>query len=355
MVLMQPNIQDDLRPDIRNKPLYGFYRGCVIENRDRSIDKEDKIYGRISVHVPAISDDEEVVIWCCPANNPIGGRNDDKIAPNKNRNGGKHEHCGSVFIPPINSWVWVFFENGDPNRPFYWNGVDIKAKELPPELRVKKKKQKPEERWLIYRSPYGRVIIVSDDPDNERLELTGKKRKPIGGESDNEDEHVYKIIENQKTILIDERKGKEKIIIKDERNNFINLNTKLDDLDIWTNMSIRLHSKEHIWLKSKHISIEATEKMEIFGKILDEYFSDYIKTKTKDYNLKSDTNKIDSTDKISLKSTLIATDSFTRSNEGLADLALHAVVEPERPPCGGRECEEDCGGGQECIDKEKYE
>ena len=247
------HIEKDLYPNSNNEPLYGMYRGIVLENKDRSIEKEGKNFGRVQIHIPSLFDDEEVGVWALPANNPVGGRNTEKIAPNVDRNGGKQEYTGSAYIPPINSWVWVFFEAGDPNRPFYQNGIDIKHHELPPEM-VVDLNNKPEERWLIFRSPKGRVIMISDDEENCRVEITGKKRKSFG----NTNEHVYDIDDNMKTILIDDRPGKEKIIVKDEKGNFINIRTHKDDIDIWANDTIRIFAGKEMFLDAPHIGINYT-------------------------------------------------------------------------------------------------
>jgi len=244
------NINKGMKTDFRDQPLYGFYRGVVLENRDRSIEQKNKIYGRVLVHIPALFEDPEVGVWACPGNNPIGGRNNKTLAPNKDRNGGKQEFCGSSFIPPINSWLWIFFEGGDPNRPFYGGGLDIMASELPPELCVQKS-SKPEERWLVFRSPKGRVIMISDDPENCRVEITGFKRSNAAASED----HAYKIMGNQKTIIIDDKAGQEKIMIQDEKGNYINIRTSLDDIDVHCKNIIRIFADKEIYLNAPHIGM----------------------------------------------------------------------------------------------------
>ena len=230
--------------------LYGMYRGVVLDNKDPAIKTDGKTYGRIKVFIPALMDDEEVGVLAYPGNNPIGGRNSKGISPNKDSNGGEQEFSGTFYIPPNNSYVWIFFENGDPNRPFYSNALDIRTHEAPPEISVNNG-AKPEERWLVFRSPHGRTITISDDPDNCRVEITGKKRTS----ANNSDEHVYDIDGNQKTILIDDRAGKEKILIKDEQGNYVNIRTNMGDIDVHANNTIRLHSGSAVYIDTKYLGI----------------------------------------------------------------------------------------------------
>jgi hypothetical protein len=84
-----------------------------------------------------------------------------------------------------------------------------------------------------FRFNNGSVIIVSDDDakevndnnedeesnmleEDKRIELTGSKK---------DKSEVYKILNNQKTILIDERKNREKILIEDQKGNSIMIST----------------------------------------------------------------------------------------------------------------------------------
>jgi hypothetical protein len=71
-----------------------FYRAKVVENND------PLRLGRIRVRVIPIM--EEVKDSDCPWATPCWGG-------------------GVVYIPPVNAWVWVFFEEGDVERPV-WMG-----------------------------------------------------------------------------------------------------------------------------------------------------------------------------------------------------------------------------------------
>lgn len=249
------DIRRDLSPQEGINALNGFYRGVVIDNRDPDLDQIGITFGRVMVNIPALMRTPEAGIWAYPANNPMGGRNRENLTPNINKNGGKMEYCGSFYVPPTGSFVIIFFEGGDPNRPFYMGGLDIKAHEAPPEINIGVDK-KPEERWLVFRSPQGRTIIVSDDEDNCRIEITGKKRKAAGDTS----AHVYDISGNQKTILIDDRNGKEKILIEDQKGNYVNIRTYSNDIDVHANGNLRLNAGGNIFIKAGgNVNIEGSK------------------------------------------------------------------------------------------------
>jgi len=185
---------------------YGFYRAKVVDNNDPDN------FSRVKVWIPHIMVDisESDGIWALPANNPIGGRN---VQNNKK--------FGTSYIPPKDSWVWIFFENGNVNYPYYFAGLSLyneENKDLP-EIQEGSNKDK----WVIFRSPDGRTIVVSDDPKDSRIEITGKKR--------NDD--VYSIDGNQTTILLNEGENGEQVLIK--THNGIYLNIDVDDGAIYLN------------------------------------------------------------------------------------------------------------------------
>lgn len=185
--------------------LNGFYRALVVDNNDPEEMARVKVY--IPDTMPEVEQDKG--IWARPANTPVGGRNDE--------HGG--EYIGSTFIPFNNTYVWIFFEGGNINRPYYWNALNLENAKTLPENRVG---SNPTEKWVIFKSTEGRTIVVSDDDDDERTEITGKKRnitEPPAGDTDS----VYEIDGNQTTILFDERSGKEKILIRTHKGDFFHL------------------------------------------------------------------------------------------------------------------------------------
>lgn len=215
-----------------------LYRAKVIDNND----PDD--YGRVKVYIPQLMilspDDGKTGIWAWPANNPLGG-----IDPKSDTT----HYQGSFLIPHINSWVWVFFEQADPSRPFYLGGIQLNQAKVISEGRVGNNKTS---KYVLYKTKLGRVIILSDDDYDERVEITGKKRKlsdPPSGDT----RSVYEIRDNQTTILIDEREGKEKILISDYKGNYICIHTE--------NEQFHLHCKSDIIIDNEDgdISIQSNK------------------------------------------------------------------------------------------------
>ena len=188
---------------------FRFYRARVVDNKD------DKKLGRVRVFIPDLMiglDEFSDGIWAYPANSPFGGGNtecDPKIADS-----------GSLYVPQVKQWVWVFFENDNPNRPYYLSALYIENRKVPPETQ---RGSQWYNKWLLFRSPDGRTMWISDYPDDQGVHITGKKRKynpksPL--------DSVIPIKGNQSVVRIDERDGKEKILIADYRNNFVMLDTQ---------------------------------------------------------------------------------------------------------------------------------
>lgn len=230
--------------------VYGNYRAKVVDNKDTDF------FGRVLVWIPDlmidISDDQG--IWARPANNPIGGRN--PIDDNENW------YMGSCYIPRKGSWVWVFFEAGNVNKPYYFAGLDIEAAVVLPENRLG---ENPEDKWTIFKSNKGRVIVVSDDPGDERVEITGKKinlKSPPSGDTAS----VYTIDKNQTTILLDEREGKQKVLIRTIKGDFFHIDIdeqKLQaffesDIVIKSNGNILITAKQNMELKSTGGDVRVT-------------------------------------------------------------------------------------------------
>jgi hypothetical protein len=214
------------------KRLYGNYRAKVVENKDR-----DK-FGRVVVWIPDLMPllPDNQGIWARPANNPIGGRNTQYNPDN--------HYMGSCYIPRKGAWVWVFFEAGNINRPYYFAGLDVEQAKVLPENQVGSNYQ---DKWTIFKSSDGRAIVISDDPDDERVEITGKKREmnnPPSGDTDS----VYRIDDNQTTILLDERDEKQKLLIKSYKGDFIKLDIENRTLEIQVASDVHIKSGGHLFV-----------------------------------------------------------------------------------------------------------
>lgn len=223
-------------------PVYGNWRALVVDNKDR------RKFGRVLVWIPDLMPEvsRREGIWARPANNPIGGRNMESDP--------EHHYMGSSFIPKKGAWVFVFFEGGNINLPYYFGALDLENTTVLPE---NQKGSNYEDKWTLLKSHEGRAIVISDDPDDERTEITGKKRQlsnPPTGDLDS----VYTIDGNQTTILFDERDGKQKILIRTYKGDYVNIDIedrKLfaefeSDIEIKTNGNFKLLVKEDIDIKS---------------------------------------------------------------------------------------------------------
>lgn len=223
--------------------LYGNYRAKVVENKD------PQKFGRVLVWIPdvmpLVSDSKG--IWARPANNPIGGRNVE--------NDSENYYAGSSYIPRKGSWVWIFFEAGNINRPYYFAALDLENTKVLPENQLG---TNYEDKWTILKSPNGRTVVVSDDPADARVEITGKKRS-ISNPPSGDTGSVYTIDGNQTTILFDERTGKEKILIRTYKGDFFHIDIdqqKLqayfkDDIIIKTDGDLQITANQNIDIRSQ--------------------------------------------------------------------------------------------------------
>lgn len=222
---------------------HGFYRAKVVENKD------PQKFGRILIWIPDVMPlvADSTGIWARPANNPIGGRNME--------NDSENYYAGTSFIPRKGSWIWIFFEAGNINRPYYFAALDLENTKVLPENQLG---SNYEDKWTIFKSSDGRTVVVSDDPSDARVEITGKKRE-INNPPSGDTASVYKIDGNQTTIFFDERTGKEKILIRTYLGDFFHVDIdsrKLQayfasDIVIKTDGNLEITSKQNIDIRSQ--------------------------------------------------------------------------------------------------------
>ncbi len=225
--------------------IYGNWRAQVIDNKD-----PDK-YGRVLIWIPDLMPevDKKEGIWARPANNPIGGRNMESEED--------HHFMGSSYIPKKGAWVFIFFEGGNINLPYYFGALDLENTKVLPENQLG---DNYENKWTLLKTHKGRTIMISDDPDDARTEITGKKRiisKPPTGDLDS----VYTIDENQTTILFDERKNREKILIRTYKGDFIHIDIDEQNLQTYFKNDINIECDGKLSIKAKgdiHIKTDAS-------------------------------------------------------------------------------------------------
>lgn len=220
---------------------FGLYRALVVDNKDP--DKKSKVKVWIPSIMGEIDPKSGKGIWAMAANNPIGGRNTEF----------GNSYAGTSMVPANNSYVLIFFEAGNINRPYYLGSIDLQDSPVLPECQTNNYNQK----WVVFKSTEGRCISVSDDPNDSRIEITGKKREmgtPPSGDTDS----VYNIDGNQTSILIDERSGQEKILIRTYKGDFLKIDVE--------NQTLECHFKNDIIIKSgKSITLSAEEGINIIS------------------------------------------------------------------------------------------
>jgi hypothetical protein len=230
----------------------GFYRAKVVE-----VNIENNNYGGIRVFIPDLMttldpdyDENKMGIIAYPANSPLGGRNPE----NKDS-----YYTASVYIPPKGSFVWVFFEMGDVNRPYYFASLDIRTSKLPPENR---NVQEPHKVYTIIKSGKGRSIIVADSEDVQRVEITGKKRMLQGADPAGNADSVYETDGNQTTILLDEKEGAEKLLIKTHYGDYLNIDISNRRLNAYFSNGIRIKTDQKLSIQAgTNIEIKAGQEI----------------------------------------------------------------------------------------------
>lgn len=217
-----------------------IYRAFVVDNKDP--EKQGRVKIWVPDLMPNISQDQG--LWAKPANNPVGGRN--------NEFDEDHSYMGTCYVPGKGSYVWIFFECGNINRPYYFSALEPGNVDVLPEC---KQGNEYQNKWVVFKSREGRCIVISDDPDDRRVEITGKKRK-ISNKPEGDEDSVYTIDGNQTSVLFDERDGKEKILIRTHKGDYLHIDIDEQKLQSYFKSSM-IFETENFSLKSKSINIKS--------------------------------------------------------------------------------------------------
>ena len=222
---------------------YGFYRAKVTE-----VDIDDNAYGAVRVFIPDIMDEidkdydpDKMGLIALPANNSIGGYNTEDSDGNAN-------YQASVNVPRVGAWVWVFFEGGVPHFVYYTSVIQNRNAMVPPENR---NVDKPHQVYTTIKTHAGRAIVVADSPDVQRVEITGKKRQLSGGDPAGNAASTYDIKGNQTTILLDERGGKQKILLSSYKGDYIHLDIDERRIQMYCKDDIRIACDGNLDIKVK--------------------------------------------------------------------------------------------------------
>ena len=144
---------------------YGIFRAKVVDNND-----EDKKTGRVKVwipaiHYPKIKEEDEEGVWAYPCT-PFA-------ASNLEKKGEPVSDFGTLYVPPKDSYVFIFFEDGDVGKPRYFGGLVLEGA-IPTE------NQAGEEPWnkhMVIKTLEKRMIFVSDDTKSDAcIIIRGKDR-----------------------------------------------------------------------------------------------------------------------------------------------------------------------------------
>jgi hypothetical protein len=237
-------------PAKQEKKYDKIYRARVTEV-DVDDDGEKNKYGAVRVYIPELMskeiheelDEFKDGILAYPSNMGLGGYNEDDPESSS------HFAAANVFIPLLNSYVRVMFEDSDMERAFYLGPWQEKAVPLPA---VNRNVDEPHKVYTVITSGMGRSIVVCDSPDQQRVEITGKKRKldasegPAGNAA-----AVYEVDGNQTVILIDEREGSEKLIIKTHKGDYINFDIEKQTLECKFKGDIMFETEGKFQVKAK--------------------------------------------------------------------------------------------------------
>lgn len=178
---------------------YRLYRAKVVDVKD------PKKVGRVKVWLPDLMHEnveDNSGFWVMPGNNIYTCNGESKELG--------IDDCGACNPPPKDSYVWVWFEDGDYNLGFYGSGINLlEEKSVPVENQYG---DKYHDKWTLIKTPQGRQIMLSDDDSNdESVIIRGKYRsrgkRDATGDPRKPDDSMY--------IEMWEKPGEEYIIAKD--------------------------------------------------------------------------------------------------------------------------------------------
>lgn len=235
---------------------FGNYRAKVTE-----VDIEGGAYGAVRLFIPDLMteldpdfDEDKMGLIAYPANNCMHGQ---------------------LHVPLLKEYVWCFFECGTPSRPFYLNALQLRGTEAGSHGVPSESKSVPAEQHRVYsllKTSTGRSIVACDSPTEERIEITGKRRgwykydpkEGMENDKDRTDDDYKKIDDNQTIIMLDEREGREKILIRTWKGDFIHFDIDQRALQLYTKGDMHIKSEGNMYLTAgKDIHLLGRSKVNI--------------------------------------------------------------------------------------------
>lgn len=138
---------------------YGKYRGIIV-----NVDDPQKL-GRVQLRIPQIAGDNKMEYWAWPSGQPAG------------------DDFGDFMVPPVNSPVWVTFENGDPSHPVYEGGFWGKKKAGVPSGSSgnPRKRIKASEKWRLEFDDENDKIFIEHKANGHKFEISGSGNIELSG------------------------------------------------------------------------------------------------------------------------------------------------------------------------------
>lgn len=139
---------------------YGKYRGQIVDTKD------PLKLGRVKVRVPQVGSDE-TLDWAWPSGQPVG--ND----------------FGDSFIPPVDSPVWVSFENGNPSHPVFEGGHWASENhKVPEEATDPRNRVRKSENWIMEMNDAEDKFRITSKQGGHYVELDGEGNFKISAGKD---------------------------------------------------------------------------------------------------------------------------------------------------------------------------
>jgi hypothetical protein len=191
---------------------YGKYSGQVTKNEDKDT------LGRITVKVPSVFG-PTVEVPARPCFPP-----------------------GHFFVPPVDAFVWVEFEAGDPNYPL-WVGTWYPTSQVPPEAAIT-----PPDNHVI-QTPAGHTIQIMDKDGEEKIVIKHKSNAFV---SIDKDGSVVLANKNGANVFLNAKD--KKLTITDENSNMIMMTS--DDVAIIKGGSMIQVKDDTALVRAKTVIVE---------------------------------------------------------------------------------------------------
>ena len=188
----------------KNEVVHGFYRAKVVNNgfgdgaiaeadaENNKTNKDTGIRGRIQVRVLGLHSfnttndlndgiPDANLPWAEQAGSMFGGG----FGPSKG---------GISLVPEVGAWVWVFFENGNVNKPIYFASV----------IGDNDRDTDGTSDVTVIKTKSGHKITITDTDGEEKIEILSKGQNKLLLDDTSGTENVTLISSSGSGIIVDE-------------------------------------------------------------------------------------------------------------------------------------------------------